>query len=305
MNAVAKARGEAFLDGLRGELRRQEPMGRHTSWRVGGPAEWFYTPADKDDLVRLLRQLPRSMPLYWVGLGSNLLVRDGGLRGMVVCSHKGLTRIERSGGCALYAEAGAPSARVARVAARAGLGGAEFLAGIPGTFGGALAMNAGAFGGETWQRVRWAECVNRAGELIRYRAGELETGYRSVGLPPEHWFTAAELELLPAEEGEGKARIRSLLERRGESQPVQSASAGSVFRNPPGDHAARLLEAAGLKGRVIGDAQISTRHANFIINRGAATAADIEALIEVAWEAVAARFGVTLEPEVRIVGERA
>ncbi|MEA3291655.1 MAG: UDP-N-acetylmuramate dehydrogenase [Pseudomonadota bacterium] len=300
---MALQQSDMFLDGLRGELRRDETMARHTSWRVGGPADYFYTPADKADLAQLLRQLPSAMPFYWVGLGSNLLVRDGGLRGMVIRSHKGLIRIERVEEQGLYAETGVTSAKVARAAMQAGLAGAEFLAGIPGSFGGALAMNAGAFGGETWDLVRRAECVTRTGELVWFDADAIETGYRTVRLPPDHWFVAAELELEKAQESGGRARIRSLLERRGASQPVQSANAGSVFRNPPGDHAARLLEAVGMKGAVIGDAEVSTLHANFIINRGAATAADIEALIEEGRAVVADRFGVMLEPEVRIVGE--
>ncbi len=296
----------ACFEGLRGELRLDEPMARHTSWRVGGPAQYFYRPADAADLLALLRRLPPELPLWWVGLGSNLLVRDGGLPGVVVATAGALDGIEAVDACTLRVEAGVASAKVARHAARAGLAGAEFLAGIPGTLGGALAMNAGAFGGETWPLVAAVETVDRRGVVRRRGPEDFQVGYREVRGPAGEWFLAAHLRLRPgADPAALQARIKALLARRGATQPTNQPSCGSVFRNPPGDHAARLIEAAGFKGRCRGAACVSPRHANFIVNTGGARAADIEALIDEIRETVAQRFGVRLQPEVHIVGEAA
>lgn len=297
-----------FMRGLRGRLLVDEPMSRHTSWRVGGTADYFYTPADKADLLQLLARLPGHLPLCWVGLGSNLLVRDGGVAGLVVRTSQGLSALRFSAAGRGYVEAGVSCAKVARAAAAGGLTGVEFLAGVPGSFGGALAMNAGAFGGETWDWVEQVECVNRAGQCRTLRAAQIPVGYRRVALPDDLWLLSAEIVLQPGGRdgrGGGRQRIRSLLEKRHATQPVQSANAGSVFRNPPGGHAAKLIEQAGLKGARIGDAVISETHANFIINRGSATAADIERLIDLAKRRVMARAGVELIPEVRIIGRPA
>ena len=289
---------------LRGRLRHAVPAARLTSWRVGGPVERVYQPADLDDLVAFLRALPPEEPLHWIGLGSNLLVRDGGLRGTAILLHGGLGRIEPLGETGMRAEAGAACARLARASARRGLGGLEFMAGIPGTVGGALAMNAGAFGGETWRHVRRVWTVDRAGTVRERTPADYEVGYRSVRGPAGEWFVAAAFALERAA-GDGLARIRALLARRGATQPTGQPSCGSVFRNPPGDHAGRLIEAAGLKGARRGGAVVSERHANFIVNTGGATAADIEALIRHVQETVERVHGVRLEPEVRIVGEPA
>lgn len=289
------------LTALRGELRHQEPLAGYTSWRVGGPARAFYRPADADDLALFLRGLPREEPLLWLGLGSNLLVRDGGFPGTVIALQGRLSDIEVDGDC-LRAGAGASCARVAREAARAGLTGAAFLAGIPGTLGGALAMNAGAFGGETWPVVRRVRTLDRAGELRERGPEDYAIAYREVRGPEDEWFVGAELALRAGDVSAEQARIRELLARRGATQPTGLPSAGSTFRNPPGDHAARLIEAAGLKGLRVGGAEVSPKHANFIINTGEATAADIETLIERVRAAVQARFGVELETEVHIVG---
>ncbi|MFN2338682.1 MAG: UDP-N-acetylmuramate dehydrogenase [Gammaproteobacteria bacterium] len=288
---------------LRGELRLQEPMSAHTSWRVGGPADRFYQPADLDDLAGFLASLPVEEPLLWLGLGSNLLVRDGGIRGTVVFTLGALDELHRVGDERLHAGAGVTCAKVARAAARAGLTGAEFLAGIPGTLGGALAMNAGAFGGETWGLVTAVETLDRRGVLHRRAPDEYAVAYRSVQAPREEWFVGAELRLTPGDVSAAQAHIKELLARRGATQPTQQPSCGSVFRNPAGDHAARLIETAGLKGLRRGDAQVSEKHANFIVNLGAATAADIEALIFEVREKVQAAHGVRLETEVRMVGE--
>ncbi len=292
-------------DQLAGVLRIDEPMSRHTSWRVGGPADWHYVPAGREDLARFVGQLPPDVEVVWVGLGSNLLVRDGGVRGAVIATHKGLDGIWLTGENMLAAEAGVAAAKIARFALRAGLVGAEFLAGIPGTLGGALAMNAGAFGSETWNIVRSVETLDRAGRIRRRLPSEFETGYRTVGLPEGERFVAAELALTGGDVEAGRARVRELLRTRALSQPVQTANAGSVFRNPPGDFAARLIESADLKGATEGGACVSQRHANFIVNGGGATAADIERLIERVHRIVKEMHSVDLELEVRIVGEPA
>ncbi len=289
---------------LRGSLREGEPMARHTTWRVGGPAERFYEPADSADLAAMLQRLPAGEPVFWLGMGSNLLVRDGGIRGTVIHTTNRLAGLERLAGDRIRVEAGVPCAKVARFCAREQLRGAEFLAGIPGTFGGALCMNAGAFGGETWSLVHEVETVDRTGRRHRRRPEAYEVGYRQVRGPEGEWFTAAVLQLQRGDTETAQRRIRELLERRNASQPIGLANAGSVFRNPPGDHAARLIEAAGLKGSRIGGAVVSEKHANFIVNTGEATAADIEALMEHVAAVVAEWFGIRLQREVHIVGER-
>lgn len=289
---------------LRGTLRLKEPMSKHTSWRVGGPADRFYIPADLDDLVRYLQQLPPEESLLWLGLGSNLLVRDGGIRGAVVQTFGALTGCERIAEHSLRAEAGVTCAKVARLSAKAGFTGAEFLAGIPGTIGGALAMNAGAFGGETWSHVERVETLDRGGTLWVRGRGEYRIGYRNVVGPRQEWFVAAHLRLKKGPGAGAQKRIKELLAQRMTTQPIQQASCGSVFRNPPGQSAARLIEETGLKGFCIGGAFVSEKHANFFINRGDASAADLEALIGHVAQAVEARHAVRLIPEVRIVGER-
>jgi UDP-N-acetylmuramate dehydrogenase len=288
---------------LRGELRFGEPMSLHTSWRVGGPANRFYQPADLDDLVVFLKQLPLGEPLVFIGLGSNLLVRDGGIRGTVVCTAGVLDSHAFIDDSILRAGAGMPCAKVARIATRRGCAGAEFLAGIPGTLGGALAMNAGAFGGETWRLVKRVQTLDRQGNLFTRDPGEYHIGYREVKGPPGEWFVSADLSMEFDPSVEGSQRIKSLLARRAETQPMGLPSCGSVFRNPPGDHAGRLIEDCGLKGFRIGDAGVSEKHANFIINLGQARAADIEALIAHVQKNVAAAHGVQLIPEVKMIGE--
>lgn len=289
---------------LRGELRLNEPLSRHTTWRVGGPAKRFYRPADREDLIDFLNQLDENEPLYWLGLGSNLLVRDGGVDGTVISTQGSLANISLLEGERIVAEAGVSCAKIARMAARAGRCGVEFLAGIPGTLGGALAMNAGAFGGETWERVIKVETVDRFGEVRARPISDFEVGYRQVKGPAGEWFLAAELALEAGDVDAAQQKIRGLLQRRSATQPTTQPSCGSVFRNPPGDHAARLIESAGLKGRHLGGAQVSDKHANFIINTGQATAADIEALIEMVQREVEASTGVALVTEVHRIGKQ-
>ena len=299
------------LEGLRGELKAGEPMARHVSWRAGGPAARCYSPADLDDLALFLRQLPAAEPLLFVGLGSNLLVRDGGYAGTVVLTHAAAMRPEMIVG-RLYADAGVASPKVARFAARNGLAGAEFLAGVPGTVGGALAMNAGCYGGETWEIVGRAVTIDRRGQVRTRGKDEFDLGYRHCALKGDarmgvdEWFAGAWFELREGDGAASRARIKELLEKRIASQPLSLPNAGSVFRNPPGDHAARLIESCGLKGLRRGGARVSEKHANFIVNpEGAARAADIEWLIEEVRARVLERTAIALEPEVRIVGERA
>lgn len=303
MKAAVNSRDRIDIADLRGELRLDESLSRHTSWRVGGPAKRFYRPADLADLAAFLRRLPPDEPLFWLGLGSNLLVRDGGIRGTVIATQGTLQDLAMTGEYSLRAEAGVPCAKVARFAARHDLVGVEFLAGIPGVIGGALAMNAGAWGGETWPWVSLVETMDRHGELHRRMPADYEIGYRHVKGPEQEWFVATHFMLKPGDGAASLSHIRELLERRAQTQPTGVASCGSVFRNPSGDHAARLIEAAGLKGTCIGKACVSTKHANFVINLGGATAADLEALIGRMKDTVARMHDVELIPEVRIVGE--
>lgn len=284
-------------------IRREEPMSRHTSWHVGGPAEIFFTPESRVELAAFLRSLPAEVPLFWVGLGSNLLVRDGGIRGVVISTRGTLERLERLSETSVYCESGVACARIARQCMKWGLGPAAFFAGIPGTLGGALAMNAGAFGGETWPHVIEVETIDRRGREHRRSAAEYRIGYRQVEPPAaQEWFLAAALRFENRAQA-NEQEVRSLLERRRASQPIGEWSCGSVFTNPPGDHAARLIEASGLKGVSLGGASVSSKHANFIINHGTASANDIESLILRVQERVERAQGLRLRPEVRIVGE--
>ena len=278
------------------------PMAKHTSWHVGGPADLFFTPRDVMDLSSFVRQLRPEVPMLWIGLGSNLLVRDGGIRGAVVSTHGALGQLERLSATRIQAEAGVPCARIARQCVKWGLGPAEFFAGIPGTLGGALAMNAGAWGGETWRHVIEVDVLDRHGNRHTRTPADYEIGYRRVKGPENEWFIRARLEF-ERKAGAKPEAIRELLDKRKETQPIGDWSCGSVFVNPPGDHAARLIESAGLKGFRIGDASVSEKHANFIINHGAARAAEVEALIVHVQQTVAKVHRVALHTEVRIVGE--
>ena len=291
----------AFV-GVRGTIRCDEPMSNHTSWKVGGPARYFFEPADRKDLSAFLKGLDPEVPILWLGLGSNLLVRDGGFDGAVIAAHRGLRELRDLGEGRFAVEAGVSCARFSRFSAKLGHSGGEFLAGVPGTMGGALAMNAGAFGSETWSLVEEVELVNRAGSFENRPAGSFVASYRQVDIPPGHGFTAAVFRLKQGTGGED-ASVRSLLEKRSDTQPIRQSSAGSVFRNPSNDHAARLIESSGLKGLRIGGAQVSMQHANFIVNDRQACAKDIESLIEKVQATVADHTGVHLEPEVRFVGE--
>jgi UDP-N-acetylmuramate dehydrogenase len=304
---------------LRGHFFYNESMGKHVSWRAGGAAQRVYVPADLEDLTWLVRSIPAHEDIHMVGLGSNLLVRDGGVHGVVVLLHGVLKKLaieSRTQGlppapvgretALLYAQAGVAAPKLARFAANHDLIGGEFWAGIPGTVGGAIAMNAGCYGSETWDKLVQVLTLDRQGHLTERQPDEYVTGYRHVALKQAHqeWFVGGWLRL---EKGDGTASrdtIKELLKQRIASQPLNLPNAGSVFRNPPGDHAARLIESCGLKGYRIGDAQVSDKHANFIVNLGHATATDIERLIEHVENTVEARSNVRLMREVRIIGER-
>ena len=317
----------AESSGLRGELRHDESMVKHVSWRAGGCVDRAYLPVDLEDVCVFLRTLSPAEPVYFVGLGSNLLVRDGGLRGTVIFTHWALhgialeSKTEHEGH--IRVDAGVASPKVARFAAVNDLVGAEFLAGIPGTIGGALAMNAGCYGGETWTIVRKVVTVDHAGELHERTPAHYRIGYRTVqrrcqqiaGAQPatalknraglDEWFVSATVGLKRGDGDASRSEVKDLLARRIASQPLGEPNAGSVFRNPPGTYAAKLIEECGLKGHAIGGAVVSPKHANFIINTGKARAADIEALIELAQARVKEKFGIELEREVRILGEEA
>jgi UDP-N-acetylmuramate dehydrogenase len=289
---------------VRGVLKQNEPLARHTSWRVGGPAELWFRPADLADLSQFLRGLDEDTVVFWYGLGSNLLVREGGLKGAVIAATGVFRNLERIEPCRVRSGSSVPCTQLARQCIRWGFGPSEFFAGIPGTVGGALAMNAGAHGGETWERVRSVRTINRQGDVVEREAAQYSVGYRSVGGPGNEWFVEATFEFEP-DVVPSMQTLKKMLARRKHTQPLGLPSCGSVFRNPPGDHAARLIEAAGLKGHRIGGAEVSQKHANFIINRDHATAVDIEALIDHVQQTVARVHGVELQREVRIVGDEA
>jgi UDP-N-acetylmuramate dehydrogenase len=303
---------EIKFQGLRGELKANEPMARHVSWRAGGPARRYFAPADLEDLSVFLAQLPEEEPVLFVGLGSNLLVREGGWRGTVVMMY-GAKRAPRMDEGLLYAEAGVACPKVARFAAEQNLGSAEFLTGIPGTVGGALAMNAGCYGGETWDLVERVVTINRRGQLRRRPREEFETGYRHCELKSDassdgdEWFASAHFRLPEGNREESREIMKALLSKRRSTQPLQLPNAGSVFRNPSeGKTAARLIQSSGLKKLERGGARISEKHANFIVNPGGAgSAADIEWLIQQVQEEVEKQKGVQLVTEVKIVGDPA
>ena len=276
-----------------------------TTWGAGGSADRVYAPADVEDLAGFLARLEPATEVFWVGLGSNLLVRDGGIGGVVILAGRGLGGIGQCGNRTVRAGAGVPCAKLARHCAMRGLAGGEFLAGIPGTVGGALAMNAGAHDVETWDLVRKVETVDRSGRRRWRGRSDFEIGYRSVGGVRDEWFTCAELRFAPGDPASVRARTRSLMRARTASQPTGRRSCGSVFRNPPGDYAGRLIEACGLKGLRVAGAVVSEKHGNFIVNDGTAAASDIEALIELVGSRVFAKTGIRLDPEVRVVGRRA
>lgn len=304
---------------LRGRFLYNEPMAKHVSWRAGGPAQRAYVPADLEDLVWLVRSVSQDEAIHMVGLGSNLLVRDGGVKGVVILLHGVLKKLAIEGRThglppapegrdtgLIYAQAGVATPKLARFAANHCLVGGEFWAGIPGTVGGAIAMNAGCYGGETWNHLVQVETLDRDGQFNERRPEDYVIGYRHVALrhPREEWFIGGWFRLDRGDGDASRETIKTLLKQRIAAQPLGQPNAGSVFRNPPGDYAARLIESCGLKGYRVGDAQVSEKHANFIVNLGHASATDIERVIEHVEDTVEMRTNVQLIREVRIIGER-
>lgn len=286
------------------DIKTQVPLARYSSWRVGGAAQYLFKPNTMAQLMHLLQKAPAFSAITWLGLGSNTLIRDKGVPGLVIITQPGLQCLEVLDAQArlVYAEAGVACGQLARFCARLNWSGAEFLAGIPGTIGGALRMNAGCFGGETWDLVQAVDMMDAKGQCSTYTSSQFTVGYRHVDLPSERWFTGALFKLQPGCKVDGLAKIRTLLAKRQATQPTGDHSCGSVFRNPPGDFAARLIEQCGLKGFAIGEAEVSTKHANFIINRGQASAQDIESLIQTIKQAVWEKFAVELQLEAQVLG---
>lgn len=293
---------ERDLPPVRGLLREAVPLGPLTWLRVGGPARFLFQPADREDLVRFRRALDGALPIFPMGVASNLLVRDAGLEAVVVRLAGELARIEIEG-TTLLAGAGARDQRVAQEACRAGLSGLEFLIGIPGTIGGAVAMNAGAFGGETADRLLWAELLDAEGRIQRLVREELGLAYRTSRLPEGAIVLRAAFALAEGDPAAIRARMDAIRAEREAAQPLGVATGGSTFKNPPGAKAWQLIEAAGCRGLRLGAAMVSEKHCNFLINTGGATAAELEGLGERVRERVRAHSGVTLEWEIVRVGE--
>ncbi len=315
------------LGKLRGVLKLNEPLAKYTTWKIGGNAECFYQPKDSDDIVKILQLIPDSTPVYWIGLGSNLLIRDAGVNGLIIYSNGVLNELDiqcpegqdkNKEICLITSQVGVACAIFSRKVANYGINGAEFLSGIPGTIGGALAMNAGAFGGETWRYVRQVETINQYGQRFLRTPDDYLISYRSIRLKDtitkenrekgnaQEWFLSATFGFEKDEKGlqKSKAKIKRLLNKRAQSQPTKQANAGSVFKNPENDYAARLIESCGLKGKTINGAQISEKHANFIVNIGNAKSQDVEKLIAEIKNKIWLKYAIKLETEIRIIGQQ-
>jgi len=291
------------VNNYKGILQIDEPMEKHTSWGVGGKADRFYTPVDIDDLAAFLQSLPATEPVMFIGLGSNLLVRDGGIRGTVISLKGSLSETTLLENNVIRVGAGISCAKLSRFCHRNHLLGGEFFAGIPGLLGGALAMNAGAFGGDTWSVIESVVTIDMQGNVYTRTPKDYQIEYRSVKGNKGEWFISADIKLVSGDGEIAAQNVKALLEKRNQTQPTGLPSCGSVFKNPQGDYAARLIEASGLKGFRIGDAIVSEKHANFIINSGKASASDIEELIKLVQKTVETKQGVKLQSEVKIVGE--
>ena len=307
---------------LRGELFCDHPLAQYTSWHVGGKAESFYRPADLFDLQNFIAQLPADELLTWLGLGSNVLIRDDGIKGTVILTLNRLKELSiinvvdvarisceirallsENKKTIIRAEAGVTCSKLAKFCISQNLEEGVFFAGIPGTIGGALAVNAGAFGGETWRYVIAVETMTHQGEIIKRMPNEFEIHYRQVDGLNNQFFIAGYFCFNHGDPNKAKVGVSELLKKRNLSQPIGKYTCGSVFRNPPGNYAAQLIESAGLKGKSVGSAEVSVKHANFILNEGKAKAADIEALIHYIIEGVKNVHGIDLVKEVHIIGQ--
>ncbi|HIY62833.1 MAG TPA: UDP-N-acetylmuramate dehydrogenase [Candidatus Mediterraneibacter stercoripullorum] len=283
---------------------RDEPMSRHTTFRIGGPADYFVTPKDKGEIKKIIKFCRKEqVPFYVIGNGSNLLVGDRGYRGVIIQIFKQMSKIEVDGE-QIMAQAGALLSKLAAAALDASLTGFEFASGIPGTLGGALRMNAGAYGGEMKQVVLSADVLTPAGDFITLSVDELGMGYRtSIISKNDYVVIDALLQLKKGNKEEIKAQMADLREKRVSKQPLEYGSAGSTFKRPEGYFAGKLIDDAGLRGFRVGDAQVSEKHCGFVINRGNATAAEVRELMQIVSERVEEKFGVRLQPEVRCIGE--
>ena len=286
---------------LRGRLAANQPLGPFTWFRVGGPAQVYFAPEDEKDLAYFLKRLPAEIPLTVIGVGSNLIVRDGGVDGVVIRLGRGFNDIACDGDT-VRAGTAALDKRVAEAAAAAGIGGLEFYHGIPGTIGGALRMNAGANGGETKDFLVSATGVTRAGEIVTLDNAGMKFVYRKSGADPSIIFTSALYRGRMTDVEAIRARMAEVQKHRETAQPIREKTGGSTFKNPPGHSAWKLIDAAGLRGYKVGDAQVSEMHCNFLINTGNASAADIEALGETIRARVKAHSGIELEWEIKRIG---
>jgi UDP-N-acetylmuramate dehydrogenase len=287
---------------VRGQLLFDEPMSHYNTWQVGGNAECLFKPADLDDLSQFIASIDKNVDITWLGLGSNVLIRDGGLAGVVIITQGCLNNFVLLENNTVMADAGVACAKLARQTNKKGLSGLEFMAGIPGTVGGALAMNAGAHGESTWNKVIKVDVINRQGEVITKTADQFDFGYRQLHMPDDEWFVSAYFKLDPIVDNDNVISIKELMQRRSDSQPIGKKNCGSVFMNPPGNYAAKLIEECGLKGYSIGGACVSEKHANFIINENNASADDIEQLIKTIIECVENKFKLKLQTEVKVLG---
>ena len=286
---------------IRGELKQNHNLAPYTSWRIGGPAKYFFQPADVEDLATFLHQLPAAEPIVWLGGGSNVLIPDEGIAATVINVHNRLNKLIQLDDFTIRAEAGVGCARLVQHCVKLGMSDSAFLVGIPGTIGGALAMNAGAHGDAIWNYVLAVETINRAGRVSFRSANEFRAEYRKInGLGQDEWFLAGHFLFTKADKSEARKIMRELLAKRKKSQPLNVFTCGSVFKNPPNDYAARLIETCGFKGKGIGGAKVSEKHANFIMNTGNATAKDIKALMQLIVEHVDQKFAIKLESEVRM-----
>jgi len=287
--------------GALGKLRENEPMARHTTLGVGGAARWYFRPANRLAIADALLMLPANIPLLPIGRGSNMLVADSGFNGMVI--DLGEIKSLQNRDNHVRAEAGVRMSRLASRCAELGLTGLEFMATVPGDVGGGIVMNAGAFGQQVSDTLSFVDIVHRDSHCERIKAEALAMSYRRTELPVKSLVLAACFELQPDESRLVRKRMNQMRNRRSSTQPLARPSCGSVFKNPPQDHAARLIEEAGLKGCEIGHARISDVHANFIVNEGGATSTDVIRLIRRVQNEVLKKFGIQLEPEVRILGD--
>jgi UDP-N-acetylmuramate dehydrogenase len=292
---------KADMPRLAGRLIANQPLADLAWFRVGGPAQVMFVPEGEDDLAYFLGRLPPDIAVHVVGLGSNLIVRDGGVPGVTIRLGRGFNEVTVDGN-RVHAGAAVPDVKVARAAADAGLAGLAFYRGVPGAIGGALRMNAGAYGGETKDVLVYATGVTRAGDLVTYENAEMGFSYRHSGVPDDVIFTTALFEGRPGERAAIAAEMDKITGAREATQPIKSRTGGSTFKNPPGHKAWQLIDAAGCRGLAIGGAQVSELHCNFLINLGGATAADIETLGETVRERVAAHSGVALEWEIKRIG---